>query len=157
VEAHLWAEVFNRDRNASAVRPCLVYGMDPKLDRTVGYPIVRQLDAERECTKRGGGKFVHVDDVTAAVAALVGSEAAKGQVYNLVDCYARWGDLARMAAEIMQIRPEIDLSSPSEPENMFVKDKAQSLPGVRLDRGHEGIRGHLDELISAMREAKLIG
>lgn len=156
VEAHLWAECYERDRNTSAVRPCAVYGIDPKLDRTIGYSIARQLDAEREYLKRGGGKFVHVDDVSAAVAALVGNVAARGQAYNLVDCYARWGDWAQMAAEIMQIRPKIDLSSPASPANEFVVNKARSLAGVRLDRGHAGIRGHLETLIAAMKKAKLI-
>ncbi|MBZ0171630.1 MAG: NAD(P)-dependent oxidoreductase [Phycisphaerales bacterium] len=156
VEAHLWAERFDRDRNTSAVRPCMVYGMDPRLDRTVGYSIVRQLDAEREHIKRGGGKFVHVDDVSAAVAALVGNDGAKGQAYNLVDCYARWGDWAQTAAEIMRIRPRIELSSPADPENVFDVRKARALPGVGLDRGHGGIRAHLDELIGTMKKAKLI-
>lgn len=157
VEAHLWAERFDRDRNTSAVRPCMVYGMDPRLDQTIGYSIVRQLDTEREHIRRGGGKFVHVDDVTAAVAALVGNEGAAGQAYNLVDCYARWGDWATLAAEAMQIRPEIDLSSPAEPSNVFDVSKARALPGVGLSRGHAGIRSHLEELIGAMKKSQLIG
>ena len=157
IEAHLWAECFGRDRNTSAIRPCQVYGMDPKLDKTIGYQIVRQIDEDREHLKKRGGKFVHIDDVTAAVAALVGNEAAKGQAYNLVDCYARWGDLAQMAADIMRIRPEIDLSSPAEPENTFDVSKARALPGVRLDRGHSGLRAHLEELIGAMKKTQLIG
>lgn len=157
VEAHLWCEHFERDRNTSAVRPCAVYGMDPKLDRTHGYSIVRAIDEDRKYIKKGGGKFVHVDDVTAAVAALVGNPAAAGQAYNLVDCYARWGDWAQMAAEVMAIRPEIDLSSPAEPKNVFDVTKARALPGVGLDRGHAGIRTHLAELIGAMKKTRLIG
>lgn len=156
VEAHLWAECFERDRLTSAIRPCGVYGMDPKLDRTIGYPIVRQIDEDREYTKKGGGKFVHVDDVAASVVALIGNEAGRGQAYNLVDCYARWGDLAQMAAEIMQIRPEIDLGSPPVPVNSFDVTKARTLPGVQLNRGHEGLSQHLEELIGAMRKAQLI-
>ncbi len=156
VEAHLWAECFGRDRNTSAVRPCAVYGMDPRLDRAIGYSIVREIEAERKFTKRGGGKFVHVDDVTAAVAALVGNDDARGRAYNLVDCYARWADWAAIAADIMRIRPEIDMSSPPEPKNTFDTTKARALPGVRLDRGHEGIRKHLQKLIDTMNKAGLI-
>lgn len=156
IEAHLWAECYGRDRNCSAIRPCAVYGLDPKLDRTIGYSIIRQIDAEREFIKKGGGKFVHVDDVAATVSALVGNPAAKGQAYNLVDCYARWGDWAQLAADIMQIRPRIDLTSPPNAENTFDVSKARSLPGVGLNRGHEGIRGHLETLIGAMKKAKLI-
>jgi nucleoside-diphosphate-sugar epimerase len=157
VEAHLWAETFGRDRNCVAVRPCMVYGLDPKLDRSVGYEIVRSLDKERECLRRGGGKFVHIDDVTAAVVGVVGNAAAKGQAYNLVDCYARWGDWAQMASEIMRIRPKIDLSSPAQPENTFDVSKARGLPGVGMSRGHGGIRSYLEELIGAMKKARLLG
>ncbi len=156
VEAHLWAECFGRDRNTSAVRPCAVYGMDPKLDRTIGYPIVREIVTERRFTKPGGGKFVHVDDVTAAVAALVGNDDARGQAYNLVDCYARWADWAAIAADILQIRPEIDMSSPPQPQNTFDTTKARALPGVRLDRGRDGMKKHLENLIETMNKAGLI-
>lgn len=157
VEAHLWCECFERDRLVSAVRPCAVYGLDPRLDRTIGYSIVREIDEERVYRKSGGGKFVHVDDVAAAVVALVGNEAGRGQAYNLVDCYARWGDLATMAAEIMRIRPEIALDSPASPKNVFDVTKARSLSGVRLDRGHAGLRAHLEDLVGAMRKTQLIG
>lgn len=157
VEAHLWSECYDRGRNTSAVRPCMVYGLDPKLDKSVGYPIIKQLDAEREHTAKGGGKFVHVDDVTAAVVGLVGNESARGRPFNLVDCYARWGDWATIAADVMQIRPKIDLSSPAEPANTFDVSAARSLPGVRLDRGHGGIRTHLEELVATMKKARLIG
>jgi hypothetical protein len=62
-----------------------------------------------------------------------------------------------MAAEIMRIRPEIDLSSPAEPKNAFDVSRARALPGVGLDRGHAGIRAHLEELIGAMKKTQLIG
>ena len=42
-----------------------------------------------------------------------------------------------------------DISSPANPVNTVTKDAARSL-GVRLDRGHAGIRTHLRELIAAM-------
>lgn len=149
VEAHLWAEHFSRGRHTSAIRPCAVYGMDPKLDRSHGFAIVRQLIEERKYNKSGGGKFVHVDDVAKAAVALLGNQAAAGHAYNLADCYARWSDWAKMAAEILQIRPEITVSSPAEPENTFDKSAAASL-GVELDRGREGIYKHLEQLIAEM-------
>lgn len=154
VEAHLWAETFGRDRNCSAVRPAAVYGIDPKLDRSIGFPIVRQLVTERRFDKSGGGKFVHVDDVCAAVGALIGNAEAAGQAYHLADCYARWSDWAEMAADILKIRPEITVSSPPEPRNQFDKAKTQSL-GVQLDRGHAGIRTALEELIAEMAKQGL--
>jgi len=149
VEAHLWADHFSRDRHTCALRPCGVYGIDPKLDRSHGFSIVRQLIEERKYNKSGGGKFVHVDDVARAAVAAIGSDLAKGKPFNLVDCYARWSDWAKMAAEILQIRPEITVSSPAEPENTFDKGATRAL-GVSLDRGKDGIYAHLEALIAEM-------
>lgn len=149
VEAHLWADHFARGRHTCALRPCGVYGLDPKLDRSYGFAIVRQIIEERRFAKSGGGKFVHVDDVAQAAVAVLGNEQASGRAYNLADCYARWSDWAKMAAEILQIRPEITVTSPAEPQNTFDKSAAATL-GVHLDRGREGIYKHLEELIAEM-------
>lgn len=150
VEAHLWAEHFEAGRHTSAVRPCAVYGIDPRLDRSHGYKIVREILERRPFAKPGGGKYVHVDDVARAVAAIVGNPQAAGKPYNLVDCYARHADWASMAADVLGIEAEIDMSSPAVPTNAFSKAAATSL-GVPLDRGHAGIRTHLVELVETMR------
>ncbi|MDY7107283.1 MAG: NAD(P)-dependent oxidoreductase [Planctomycetota bacterium] len=147
VEAHLWAMHFSRGSNVCALRPCGVYGIDPNLERSIGYPIVEQLREQGRYDKAGGGKFVHVEDVAAAAAAVVGNPEANGKVCNLADCYARWADLAQMAAEAMNIEAEIDLSSPDRPKNVFTKDAAHEL-GVKLDRGHDGLREHMRRLVS---------
>ena len=149
VEAHLWAMHFSHGLQFAALRPCGVYGLDPKLERSHGYDLINKIKRGDAITKPGGGKFVHVDDVAAAAVACVEREDANGRVYNLVDCYARWADWALMACEIMGVQREIDTSSPEQPKNLFTKDAAESL-GVTLDRGHEGIREHLHELIQAM-------
>jgi nucleoside-diphosphate-sugar epimerase len=151
VEAHLWAAHHRRRQHTCALRPCGVYGIDPKLQRSIGYPIVNEISAGRPFRRPGGGKFVHVEDVAAAVTATVGNPAAAGKAYNLADCYARWSDWARLAAELLAVDVEIDMSSPQAPKNVFTKDAAGAL-GVQLDRGHEGIRRHLRELIAAMDE-----
>lgn len=156
VEAHLWAAHFSSGRHACALRPCAVYGIDPDLERSHGYTIIEKLKrGEKNISKPGGGKFVHIDDVAAAVVATVGNPAAAGKPYNLVDCYARWADWARFAAEILGVKADIDMSSPPQPNNMFTKDAAGSL-GVKLDRGHQGIRDHLRELIDVMQGAKVV-
>jgi nucleoside-diphosphate-sugar epimerase len=149
VEAHLWADHFARDRHTCSLRPCGVYGIDPKLDRTYGFSIVRQIIENRQYNKSGGGKFVHVDDVAKAAVAVLGNDLANGRAFNLTDCYSRWSDWAKMAAEILQIRPEITVSSPAEPDNVFDKAAAQAL-GVSLDRGKDGIYAHLEALIAEM-------
>jgi len=146
VEAHLWAAHFGHGRHACALRPCGVYGLDPNLERSYGYGLVQRLRRGESVDKPGGGKFVHVDDVAAATVSCVGNPETAGRAYNLVDCYARWADWALIAADLLGIQVKIDTSSPAEPRNRFTKDAARSL-GVRLDRGHAGIRAHLAELI----------
>ena len=81
---------------------------------------------------------------------MVGNPDAAGKMYNVVDCYARWADWAKIAAELLNVEMDIDFSSPSEPKNVFTKDAVQSL-GVKMDRGHEGIREYLRELIDLMK------
>lgn len=149
VEAHLWAAHFGDGVNASAFRPSGVYGIDPKLERSHGYGLIRKLKAGDPIRKPRGGKFVHVDDVAAAVVAALGCKDVAGRPVDLVDCYARWSDWARMAAEILNIDADIDESSPPHPRNTFSKDAVRAL-GVEMNRGHEGIREHLRELISLM-------
>jgi len=164
VEAHLWAEHFGGDRNTSAVRPCAVYGVDPNLERSHGYGIVRELLETGRCDRAGGGKYVHVDDVAAVIGAIVGNDAAAGRPFNLVDCYARHADWALMAAGVLGLDPDrvtIDTSSPALPRNSFSKAAVESLGGGggggrgghRLEAGatgHAGIRASLEELVTAM-------
>lgn len=149
VEAHLWAEHHAQSRHTSALRPCAVYGIDPNLERSHGYRIIRALQTGEPFTQPGGGKYVHVDDVAAAAVNAVGNPAAAGRPFNLADCYARHADWAAIAAELLGIDARIDFSSPPQSKNTFSKDAARSL-GVPLDRGHEGIRRHLRELIALM-------
>ena len=91
--------------------------------------------------------FVHVDDVAAATIAAVGNPAASPSVYNLVDCYARWSDWAHVIAERLGVQLDIDDSSPPAPKNMFDTSATLNDLGVSLDRGFDGIRRHIDELI----------
>lgn len=149
VEAHLWAAHFSISQHTCALRPCAVYGIDPKLQRSIGHTIIETIRSGKPFGRLGGGKFVHVEDVAAAVVATVGNSDAAGKVYNLADCYARWADWALMAGELLGIEVEIDTSSSPHPKNTFTKEAARSL-GVELDRGHDGIREHLHELIALM-------
>lgn len=150
IEAHLWAMHVSHGMNFAALRPCGVYGIDPKLERSHGFDLINKIKRNEPISKTGGGKFVHVDDVAAATVACVGNPGANAGLYNLVDCYARWADWAMMACDIMGVQREIDTSSPTQPKNTFTRDAAQSL-GVQLDRGHDGIRAHLEELLAVMQ------
>ena len=153
VEAHLWAAHFGAGRHTCAVRPCAVYGIDPTIDRSIGYPIIEKLRAGESFNRAGGGKFVHVDDVASAVVAAIGNDAAAGKAYNLVDCYARWSDWAVMTADVLGIDAQIDDSSPAAPKNTFDMAAARSDLSVALDRGHDGIREHLASLVDHMTAA----
>ncbi|MCZ6837390.1 MAG: NAD(P)-dependent oxidoreductase, partial [Planctomycetota bacterium] len=149
VEAHLWAAHASSGRHTSAFRPCAVYGLDPRLARSIGFPFVKTFRDGANFDRLGGGKFVHVNDVADAMIAAIGNPDASGKVYNLADCYARWSDLALMLKEHLGVETKIDFSSPSQPKNVFSKEAVKSL-GVNLDRGHEGIKLYLKELIDAI-------
>ncbi len=156
IEAQLWSEHFSRGRRVCALRPCGVYGIDPKASRSYGYTLIEKMRRGRAVTKSGGGKFVHVRDVAAAAVAAAENDAVRAEVVNLVDCYARWGDWGTMANEALGTNVDVDLSSPAQPKNTFRKSIAKGLftdgaPGEFLERGHDGIREHLAELIAHMK------
>jgi nucleoside-diphosphate-sugar epimerase len=150
VEEHMWTAHFQRGVSTCAIRPCAVYGIDPRLERSVGYPIVARVQRERRFDRAGGGKFVHVDDVAEVVTRAVGNPEAAGTVLNMADCYARWTDLARMAADALGLEAEIDDTSPAQSKNRFSKEAVAAL-GVPMDRGHDGLRAHIGALIEQMR------
>jgi nucleoside-diphosphate-sugar epimerase len=154
VEAHLWSAHFSTGQNTCAIRPCGVYGIDPNLERSQGFKLLKAIANGRAWEQEAGGKFVHVEDTAAAIVACVGNDATAGRPFNLVDCYARWADWARMAGEVLCLDAEADESSPASPKNVFLKDEAKSLGlgGAFLERGHEGIGEHLTELARVMRE-----
>jgi nucleoside-diphosphate-sugar epimerase len=148
IEAFLHAAHHQNGRFVSMLRPCGVYGLDPNIERSIGYPIIAKLRKHLRFDRSGGGKFVHVDDVADAAIACINNEQANGRVFNLVDCYARWGDWATIAAEELGLDATIDLTSPAEPKNSFLKTATQERLGVAMDRGTDGIREHLRDLIA---------
>ena len=148
LEAHLWANHEELGQPITAFRPCAVYGIDPNPKRSIGWPILEALQRGKSFEKAGGGKFVHVDDVAAATIASLERPAASPRVYNLVDCYARWGDWAQMAADCLDIDASINLESPEQPNNSFDKTSVQQELGVAMDRGFDGIRAQLRELVA---------
>ena len=156
VEAFLWADHYSKGREVVSVRPCAVYGMDPRPDRTLGYRLVETLLAGNTPTRqRDGrhihGKFVHVDDVADALLAAATRPDIPPRPYNLVDCYARWTDWAAIAADELGLQLDLDMSDPPHPQNHFNVDAARRDLAVPLDRGREGIRAHIRNLIAHLR------
>ena len=147
VEAHLWQANTQRKQQVTAIRPCAVYGIDPNQKRSIGWPIVQTIKAGKPYTKLGGGKFVYVDDVAAATVASIDNPKASPNVYNLVDCYARWADWALLAAEEIGCEVEIDQSSPEAPKNTFITTNVENDLGVTVHRGTDGIRKQIQDLI----------
>ncbi len=148
VEAHLWQAHDQRKQQVTAIRPCAVYGIDPNLKRSIGWPIVQTIKSGKPFAKLGGGKFVHVDDVAAAIVASIDNPKASPNVYNLVDCYARWADWALLAAEEIGCDAEIDQRSPESPKNTFITKNVANDLGVTLHRGTDGIRKQVQDLIN---------
>ena len=149
VESHMWAANANRDQRITSMRPCAVYGIDPNFKRSIGYPILQSIEEGIPYTKLGGGKFVHVNDVASATIAAIGNPNATPAVYNLVDCYARWADWATFAAEELGYEAEIDFSSPEQSINVFDVTNVENDLGVKLNRGMQGIRNQIQEIIHA--------
>ena len=149
VEAHLWAANTSRGQLVTAIRPTAVYGIDPNLKRTIGYPIVQSLREGKPYTKLGGGKFVNVEDVAEATIACIGNPKASPRVYNLVNCYARWADWASIANEELGSNIEIDMSSPDAPINTFDTSYVTDDLGVEVHRGMDDIRKAVKELVDA--------
>ena len=148
VEAHLWAAHYADGRHTAAIRPCAVYGDDPTGKNIHTRPTFEAIASGEAYTRSGGGKFVHVEDVARATVSALENDAAAGRPFDLVDCYARYADLAQFAAEALGVEAEIDCSSPETPENMFACDAVRALVGDEsfMQRGHDGLRTHFAEL-----------
>ena len=149
VESHMWAANTSRGQPVTAIRPTAVYGIDPDIKRTIGYPIVQLLREGKPYTKLGGGKFVNVEDVAEATLACIGNPKASPRVYNLVNCYARWADWASLANEELGCDVEIDTSSPDSPMNTFETSDVTNDLGVEVHRGMDDIRNAVKELLDA--------
>ncbi len=150
LEDHLWALHASKGTSFVSLRPSAVYGIDPSLDRSIGAPILKSIAQGTPYTRTGGGKFVHVDDVAASIVAALDRPAGQPGIYHLADCYARWAEWASMACDILGTSVDIDDSSPTAPKNMFTHDALEAELGIKLERGHDGIRTHLQQLQQRM-------
>ena len=97
-----------------------------------------------------GGKIVHVEDVAAAVCAAVGNEAVAGRLFNVVDCYIYDEQVAMMTKQLCGSTSRIVDHRGPGPRNQFDVRAARDVLGVALDRGHDGVRDYVAELLSHM-------
>ena len=156
LEAHLWALHTSKGLTFTALRPAAVYGLDPRIKRSIGFPLLRDVANKQSYQRAGGGKFIHVDDVAACTAAALLRPRPSAGIYHLADCYARWADWGLMAAKLLGVEAAVDLDSPTSSKNTFTKDALMDELGVSLDRGHEGIWMHLETLMNAMKDQDLL-
>jgi nucleoside-diphosphate-sugar epimerase len=150
VEPHLWAEHIDNDRHTVSIRPCAVYGTDTTRKNIHTRPTLEAIRSGEPFDRAGGNFYVHLEDVARATVAAVERDEASGNAYNLVDCYVRFADLARMTADALGTQAEIDASSPEVPEHDFDNTLAKTLvdDDAFLTRGHDGIRAHLRDLVA---------
>ena len=142
IETHLWALHTSEDLSFAAIRPAAVYGQDPRIERTIGYPILRDIARGKAYERQGGGKFIHVDDVASATLAAADRAGQPPVLLHLAELYTRWCDWAEIACDILDTEVPIDRSSPEQPNNNFDLDELAEI-GVTIRRGLPGIREHL--------------
>ena len=151
LEAHLWALHATHGVGGCILRPAAVYGIDPDHPRSVGWPMVQKLLAGEPWGRRGGGKFVHVDDVAAAITAGATQPDNGLHLHHLADCYARWSDWEVIGTRLTGHERVVEQLDPPAPRNMFVVDSVRQELGVPMNRGIDGIEKHIAEMIAMQR------
>ena len=152
VEAHLKAYHARYQMNTSAWRPAAVYGVDPNLRRSQWYELIDRARRGEVIDEARGGKITHVQDVADALTLAVGDETVAGQLFNLVDRYIYWEEVARLAREITGSAARIESRAGMGPKNQFDTRKAIAFfdrhgNRVGLRRGTEGVRKYIAELL----------
>ncbi|MCG3180843.1 MAG: hypothetical protein BIFFINMI_03206 [Phycisphaerae bacterium] len=150
VEAFLKVYHHRHGMNTVSLRPAGVYGLHAELDRSWYYRLVRQIRDGQPVDTDRGGKIVSVEDCAIAAKLCVGNAAAAGRFFVLVDCYLYDQEIARMARRICGSRSEIGETDGPGPKNHFDTSAARAL-GVPLNRGKEGVRAYVEELLEAMK------
>jgi len=158
VEAQLWAARHAWGMHTAAVRPAGIYGVEPvHLERSHAYEQVRRLLAGEKVTRvdfPGGGKWVHIEDVALALVRAVERDEANGGIFHLADCYAKRTRFGEHAAAILGLDPSMVEPDDGPPaKNRFSKAETKEVLDVGCDRGDDGLRAYVAELIEAVRRA----
>ncbi|MDQ3441715.1 MAG: NAD(P)-dependent oxidoreductase [Planctomycetota bacterium] len=156
IEPHLLTYHQTFGLNTSSWRPAAIYGVDPKLDRSQWFNLIRAAKEGGHVSTAQGGKITHVQEVADALTLAVGDEMVAGQFYNLVDGYMYWQVAAEFAKERSGSSAQIDDRKGTGPKNQFDTRKAIEFfdrHGNRtaLRRGHEGVRAYVEELLTHLR------
>jgi nucleoside-diphosphate-sugar epimerase len=152
IEPHLVAYQCTYSMNTSSWRPAAVYGVDPKLDKSQWYELVKTAKTGGTIDTPQGGKITHVQDIADALTLALGDEKTAGQFYNLVDCYMYWQRVAEFAKEISGSGATIVDRKGQGPKNNFDTSKAieffnQHGNKTALRRGVDGVKDYVAELL----------
>jgi nucleoside-diphosphate-sugar epimerase len=152
IEPHLKAYHHAYDMNTSAWRPAAVYGIDPKLERSQWFDLIKTAKTGGTVDTPQGGKTTHVQDVADALALAVGDESVAGEFYNLVDGYLYWQTAAEIARELTGSSATIVDRKGAGPKNQFDTKKAVDFfdrhgNSTALRRGQPGVRAYLQDLL----------
>src|SRR5688572_11705992 len=152
VELHLKAYHATHAMNTSAWRPATMYGLNPQLQKSLWFDLVKTIRAGGEVSTDEDGMLVHVEDVAEALALAVGDKSVAGQFYNLVDFGLEWQEVAEIireltgSAAIIQNRPSRAARRPFNPAKAIAFfDQHGSEKALR--RGKEAVAQYLAALL----------
>jgi nucleoside-diphosphate-sugar epimerase len=155
VELHLKAYHATHAMNTSAWRPATMYGLNPKLKKSLWFDLVKTVRDGGEVSTNTTGLLVHVEDVAEALALAVGDESVAGQFYNLVDCGLEWQEAAVITKSLtgsaarIQERPSGAAQQPFNPAKAIAFFD-QHGNGTALRRGREGVTQYLATLLTKL-------
>jgi len=150
-ELHLMAYQSAYGMNASAWRPATMYGLNPNLQKSLWFDLIKTVVEGGEVSTDACGQVVHVEDVAEALALAVGDESVAGQFYNLVDCGMEWREAAEIARELTSSAAVIQDRRNPGPQHRFNAAKAVAFfdqhGGKALRRGREGVAQYIAALL----------
>jgi len=157
VELHLKAYHAAYEMNTSAWRPATMYGLNPRLQKSLWFDLVKTVREGGEVSTDANGLVVHVEDVAEALALAlaVGDESVAGQFYNLVDCVMKWQEAAEITRELTGSAAVIQDRQSRGPRHPFNPAKAvaffdQHGNGTALRRGREGVTQYIAALLTEL-------
>jgi nucleoside-diphosphate-sugar epimerase len=152
VELHLKSYHTTYGMNTSAWRPATMYSINPQLQKSIWFDMVKTIRDGGEVSTDEDGMLVHVEDVAEALALAVGDESVAGQFYNLVDCGMEWREVAEIAKDLSGSAAVIQNRLSRGTRRAFNQAKAiaffdQHGNATALRRGKEGVAGYLAALL----------
>jgi len=152
VEAFLPAYKAQFNVNACAFRPTGIYGIHLTCpERSHWHDLVQRVLRSERIDTKAGGKVIHAEDIADAVCRAIGRDDVAGQAFEITDCYIHDEVVAGFARDVAGTDAEIVVHDLPGPKHTIVCDKVRRTLGVRLDRGHEGVREYISQLVGIVK------